>query len=142
VDSKQAQCVKAAVDVNEFPETLFDNMQNQIFHLLRYDCWPRYCKWQQQQQQSCGKASKTSKSSRRRPNIIDKIIGSVGSRTQSTKTAADQSPRPHVHADTHSAGRVEHSSSNGDADATAVSTARQSDWKNNKQMSMQAEVSV
>lgn len=103
VNDSQTQRVKAAVDSNEFPETLFDNGQNQIFHLLRHDIWPRYCKWQQQQQrdQGGGKASNKSKTAStsssssgcsRRPNLLEKIIGSVGTKQPPPQPAQASAP--------------------------------------------------
>jgi hypothetical protein len=53
VDSKSSQRIKNAIETHTYAIDLFDVAQYQIFHLLRYDIWPRFIKWQHQQQQNC-----------------------------------------------------------------------------------------
>ncbi|PAV61394.1 hypothetical protein WR25_05135 [Diploscapter pachys] len=42
VDNSTAKRIKAAMKSGAYPKNTFDLAQYQIFHLLKYDCWPRF----------------------------------------------------------------------------------------------------
>lgn len=46
IDNSTAKTIKEAVMGGSFTAELYDVAQYQIFHLLKYDCWPRFLQWQ------------------------------------------------------------------------------------------------
>uniref|UniRef100_F1KSK7 Regulator of G-protein signaling rgs-6 n=1 Tax=Ascaris suum TaxID=6253 RepID=F1KSK7_ASCSU len=42
IDNSTSRCIRDAVMAQRFSAQLYDVAQYQIFHLLKYDCWPRY----------------------------------------------------------------------------------------------------
>lgn len=42
IDNTSNRDVELLVQKRNFAPNLFDSVQYQIFHLLKYDCWPRY----------------------------------------------------------------------------------------------------
>ncbi|KAI1712720.1 regulator of G protein signaling domain-containing protein [Ditylenchus destructor] len=42
IDNSTANSIRTAYKENKFSGDLYDVVQYQIFHLLKYDCWPRY----------------------------------------------------------------------------------------------------
>jgi hypothetical protein len=46
IDNSTAKSIKEAVMSGAFGADLYDVAQYQIFHLLKYDCWPRFLQWQ------------------------------------------------------------------------------------------------
>jgi hypothetical protein len=46
IDNSTAKTIKEAVMCGQFGGDLYDVAQYQIFHLLKYDCWPRFLQWQ------------------------------------------------------------------------------------------------
>ncbi len=46
VDAATIHAITDAIKENHFDKDVFDVAQYQIFHLLKYDCWPRFLQWQ------------------------------------------------------------------------------------------------
>ncbi|CAJ0953621.1 unnamed protein product, partial [Mesorhabditis belari] len=44
VDNSTSKRIREAISAQHYHRTVFDVAQYQIFHLLKYDCWPRYLK--------------------------------------------------------------------------------------------------
>ncbi|VDK46687.1 unnamed protein product [Anisakis simplex] len=42
IDNSTSKSIRDAVSAQQFSAQLYDVAQYQIFHLLKYDCWPRY----------------------------------------------------------------------------------------------------
>uniref|UniRef100_A0A914E9M3 RGS domain-containing protein n=2 Tax=Acrobeloides nanus TaxID=290746 RepID=A0A914E9M3_9BILA len=93
IDNAASKAIREKVRQGLFTPDLYDAAQYQIFHLLKYDCWPRYLRSGGQYEELCSEGPSSSKANHR-AGTMSSGDSAANSPTSSIQYGESGRPKP------------------------------------------------